>query len=59
MEQKMIERINKEIEMARMYFDMNGKNDQRSIDRISGMVEMLQIATDKVYGFDQNGVYEL
>lgn len=58
MEQTMIERINEVIKMAVMSFEMTGKNDERLLSRIYGMIEMLEIATGKKYAFNENGVYE-
>ena len=56
--EKMIERINREIEIAVMSFDMIRENDWRALSKINGMIEMLEIATGKQYGFNENGVFE-
>lgn len=57
--EKMIKKINAEIETSYRFFKWNGKNDWNSIARIHAMIEMLQIVTDKKYSFDETGLIEL
>ena len=58
MKEQMIKKINSEIAMAKMYYDMYKENDPRMISKIYGMIEMLEIVTGKKYGFNENGVFE-
>lgn len=59
MENKMIEVINCEIEMADKLY--SGKQDEAHnirMARIFGMIQMLQIATEKQYLITKNGIIE-
>ena len=47
--EEMIEFINKDLELAKMYYDIHHENDQRYLDRIHGALEMLNILTDDAY----------
>ena len=58
MEEQMIEKINSEIAMAVMFYNMHKENCPRTISKICGMIEMLEIVTGKKYGFNSNGVFE-
>lgn len=58
MVEKMIERINNEIEISKKYFELNRKTDIQTNCKIIGMLQMLEIATGKEYYFDENGVHE-
>lgn len=57
---KMIEEIKFWIELSVEEYHNNGRSDwyNRTIDRIHGMISMLQIASGKKYYFDENGVHE-
>jgi hypothetical protein len=58
MEDKMIERINREIEISKKYFELTGQTDIQTNCKIIGMLQMLEIATGKEYYFDENGLHE-
>jgi len=57
---KMIEAINFGISGALYEFNKNGSSEfyNREYARICGMIRMLEIATDKCYYFDENGLHE-
>lgn len=57
---KMIEEINYWVSMANDEFKSNGRSNwyYRTIDRVNGMVKMLNIATEKEWYFDRTGVHE-
>ncbi len=55
---EMIARINAQIAIAETYYEINGENDQRTMDKISGMVEMLSMVTGKGYIVTENGLVE-
>ena len=57
---KMIEEINNWVSMANDEYNTNGRSNwyHRTIDRVNGMVKMLNIATEKEWYFDRTGVHE-
>ena len=60
-EEKMIERINKEISYALNLFKNFGSRDecyQRNITKIHGMIEMLTILTGNDYVITESGLKE-
>jgi hypothetical protein len=58
MEDKMIERINKEIEGLKRIFEVTKTYDPVGNAKIIGMIEMLSIVTGKNYYYDENGLHE-
>lgn len=58
MENKMIERINKEIKLMVEDYKATGKYDARANAELKGMMEMLVLVTGKDYRYNENGVYE-
>lgn len=58
-ENTMVDRLNKEIKFAVVDYKQYGRTPyyERLIAKIYGMLEMLRIATDKNYFFNENGVY--
>lgn len=60
MEEKMIKRINKEIEWVKKMYDKQISSDTHMINiaRLNGMIELLSIATEKSYYYDENGLHE-
>ena len=58
MTEKMIERINNEIKISKKYFELTGETDTLTNCKIIGMIQMLEIATNKEYYFDENGLHE-
>ena len=60
MENKMIEKINQEIENAKEIAN-TWKNEaivEKAIIKIKGMIELLEFVTNKNYYFDNEGVHE-
>lgn len=57
---EMIKAINFGIEGALYEFKNNGSSEyyNRCYAQICGMIRMLEIATDKNYYFDENGLHE-
>ena len=60
MENKMIERINQEIEYTKQLFEQWNNHEwiKTNLAKIDGMIEMLEIATGKKYYRDNDGVHE-
>lgn len=60
MKEKMIERINREIEMSKKHFDKFGWDDEHvnNLCKIKGMMIMLSMIDDHEYYFDDCGVHE-
>lgn len=56
---EMVEAINNEIKFGVWEFSNNGSSEfyNRIHSRICGMIEMLRIATDENYYFDENGLH--
>ena len=52
--------INDWIDSARKEFETNGRSNWyfTAINRIYGMIEGLQVLTEKKYFFDENGLHE-
>ena len=55
---KMMTKINQEIDIAVKGFNVTGENDWRTLSRINGMIAMLEIATGKSYGWSRKGIFE-
>lgn len=60
MENKMIARINQEIEFIKKMYDnrVSSETHMVNVARLNGMVEMLSIATGKEYYYDNDGLHE-
>lgn len=58
MVEKMIEKINETIELSKKQYEATGIIDVIGNHKIYGMIEMLQIATEKEYYFDNEGLHE-
>lgn len=57
---KMINRINIEIQRAVMHFNLHGMTHSHDLmlARIDGMIEILSLITGKQYYFDETGIHE-
>lgn len=60
MEEKMIEKINKEIEHTKELYDKWKTQSfmDVAIAKIDGMMVMLELVTGKTYYYDNDGVHE-
>ena len=60
MEEKMIKRINEEIEWIKKMYDSRVSNEVHKVNiaRLNGMIEILSVATGKSYYYDENGLHE-
>ena len=56
----MVQRINTEISFAKKHYDVSGKDEEhiRNMAKIHGMIEMLEIVTEKKYIIEENGLAE-
>jgi len=58
MEEKMIERINQKITKMLKEFEKTKKYNSIANAEVDGMMEMLELATEKNYFYDETGVHE-
>ena len=58
MEEKMIERINQKITKMLKEFEKTKKYNSIANAKVDGMIEILELATEKNYFYDETGVHE-
>ncbi len=58
LEQKMLDRINKQIKFTMDHFTEWNPAHARRMERIDGMVDMLSLVTGKEYYVTENGLIE-
>ena len=58
MTEQMIKKINEEINVAKLYYDLYKENDQRTLAKVRGMIEILSSVTGKEYLSTENGLME-
>ena len=56
--EKMIKRINLEIEWLKSSYEITNEFDPITNAKIGGMIEMLNIASGKEYYYDATGLHE-
>lgn len=58
LENRMINKINKQIELARSLFVEWNPSHERRMERIDGMIDMLSLVTGKEYTITEEGLVE-
>lgn len=58
MKEKMIARINKQIEKMAKDFERTHQFNENDNAKVDGMMEMLELVTGKEYFYDESGVHE-